>query len=133
MILCLSVHVLGFCNLCGLLPPAYVVQRELMFSQASVCLSTPWWGWAVPQVLSWGVPQSLVPCPLLGVHPSGQDWGTPSPPLPPKMFAPRAVCLLRFPAGGLSCFLMLRYVHVHRLRVSRAMCNATYCEGVRMG
>ena len=49
----------------------------------------PWLGqWYSPQpIQDWGTPFP------------GQDWGTPS----PGLVTPRAVCLLRFPAGGLSC------------------------------
>ena len=65
------------------LSPAYVVRREVMFSQASVCLSTFWLGGVYPvpgsfpghwsQVLSGRYPssmffpRSLVPCPFWGV------------------------------------------------------------------
>ena len=62
----------------------------------------------------WGVPQSLVPGPFLRGYPSPRQgyplarsgWDTPQSGqdgVPPPGVMPRAVRLLQFPAGGLSC------------------------------
>ena len=111
------------------LPPAYAGRREVMFSQGSVCLSTPgeggthlhpiilllvprpFWGYPSPR---WGYPsprQGGYPSLGQGTPPqSGQD-GVPLSqvrmgyPLGQVMLGQvmlRAVRLFRFPAGGLS-------------------------------
>ena len=114
-----------------LLPPAYVVRCEVMFSQVSVC--TTFGAGGLPHLHPIILP--LVPCPFRGVphsqagdtlaqgYPparSGQGYlparseiGYPPPartgvPPPPQQVTlgqvtPRAVSLLRFLAGGLSC------------------------------
>ena len=110
------------------LPPAYVVRREVMFSQVGV------WGYLSPRFF----PRSLVPGPFpegtpasgpmsfsgstpvlaewvsqdrypramtgLGYRPPPPDWDSAH---PPGLVMPRAACLLRFPIGGLSCFSLL--------------------------
>ena len=134
------------------LPAAYVVRREVMFSQVCVCSGggprfyprclvpdsfpgghtvsgpmsflggtpvlgggglpqdrgTPQTGqdWGTPLWDRTGVPLSGTG---LGYPWLGQDWGTPAsqdrtwiPPFP-GLVMPRVVCLVRFPAGGLSC------------------------------
>ena len=52
-------------------------------------------------------PETAIPLPQKGTGTS--DWGTPPPPPRQGQVTPRAVSLLRFPAGGLSCLYYLRF------------------------
>ena len=115
------------------LPPTCIIRQEVMFSQASVCLST--WGGGVTTSLSHntftgpmsflgipqsqvGVPQDWVPPRQDGVPPARLGWGIPWPGhdgVPPDTLhlgqvIPRAVGLLRFPAGGLSCLMSFQWL-----------------------
>ena len=103
------------------LPPAHELPQEVMFSQVSVCQHRgrggghpSLWSKVPSQPLVpcrfWGIPQSLVPC--LFPSPVTHILDSPAPPPPtqrgpgllPGLVTLWAVCLLRFPAGGLLVY-----------------------------
>ena len=60
--------------------------------------------------------------------PPGQDWGSPPPQLglgyaPWGLVMPRAVCLLRFPAGGLSCSIIGMFPNLEKLLQKPKYCS----------